>query len=173
MHSTMAALYSEHYSIRQFNREDIPVYKATRLEALQLEPGMFGNSYALEAAFDEEAWDKRVTSSNNACFGLYHADSVIGITGIVIDAERPDEAYMTQSYIRKPYRGSGLSRMLYEARLSWARQRGLNRLIIGHRESNIISKAANQRYGFRYTHSQSRLWPDGYLEDMLYYVLEL
>ncbi|RYZ25181.1 MAG: 2Fe-2S iron-sulfur cluster binding domain-containing protein, partial [Sphingobacteriales bacterium] len=34
--------------------------------------------------------------------------------------------YMTQSYIRKAYRGNHLSRILYDARLEWAKEQGIS-----------------------------------------------
>jgi RimJ/RimL family protein N-acetyltransferase len=169
----MQTLHDISCSIRQFGIGDLAVYKAMRLEALQTEPGMFGNSYAMEAAFAEADWMKRVSSENSAVFGLYCGDELAGITGIVINTERPDEAYMTQSYIRIAHRGKGLSRMLYEARLGWAKEKNIKRLVIGHRERNTISKSANQRYGFKYTHRENRTWPDGETEDMVYYELLL
>ncbi len=63
--------------------------------------------------------------------------------------------------------------MLYQARLEWAGKRNLKRLIIGHRESNIASKNANQHFGFKYTHQEIRKWPDGSIEPMTYYELNL
>lgn len=161
------------YHISQFRPEDVDLYRSMRLEALHLEPGMFGNSHAVESAFGPEQWLARLTNPFGACFGLYYGDDLIGITGISGEKDKPEEAYMTQSYIRKAHRGKHLSRMLYEARFNWARARGIKRLIIGHRASNITSKAANQRFGFRYIYSQSRQWPDGATEDMLYYELML
>jgi GNAT superfamily N-acetyltransferase len=161
------------FSIHRFVPEEMAAYRAIRLEALEEEPGMFGNSYATEAAYEDQVWRARLENPFVACFGLYRLKHLIGLTSIVSDEDKPEEAYMTQSYIRKPFRGRGLSRMLYDARFEWARERGIKRLIIGHRESNIISKAANQRYGFKYSHRIARLWPDGGKEDMLYYTLEL
>lgn len=161
----------EAFSIRQFSPPETGAYKAIRLEALQLEPGMFGNSYAMEAALTEQEWLERITAPGNARFGLYHLTELIGLTGIVADKEKPGEAYMTQSYIRKAYRGRGLSRLLYQARIEWAKANAVKRLIIGHKESNIISKAANQHFGFVYTHSENREWPDGSNQPMLYYEL--
>jgi GNAT superfamily N-acetyltransferase len=138
-----------------------------------MEPGFFGNSYAMEAAFTDLQWANRVVSPNSACFGLYCANELIGLTGIFIDLAKPGYAYMTQSYIRKEHRGKGLSRLLYQARMAWAKEQGTRYLEIGHKESNLTSKAANQHFGFKYTRRESRTWPDGSTEDMLYYILEL
>lgn len=158
---------------RRFSLDDIDVYKAIRLEALLNDPGMYGNSYAMEVVLPEEEWADRIANPRFARFGLYDNTSLIGITGIVIDKDKPGEAYMTQSYIRNAYRGQHLSRLLYDARIAWAKEQGVKRLIIGHRESNAASKAANQRYGFTFTHREANTWPDGAAEDMLYYELSL
>lgn len=162
------------YHIRQFAPEESDIYKTIRLEALQLEPGMFSNSYVLEAAFPDENWIRSLSDPDMARFGLYSDDELIGLTSIVINKEDKDEAYMTQSYIRKAHRGKGLSGILYEARIAWAKQHNVKRLHIGHRESNIASKAANQKFGFIYKYRESRNWPpDSVQEDMLFYELHL
>lgn len=145
-----------------------------RLEALKKEPGNFGNSYDMEAAFPEETWIARLTNPVGACFGLYHGNTLIGITAIVVtDKDKPQEAYLTQSYIRKEHRGKGLSQLLYNARINWAKQHDIKGLVIGHRETNIASKKANQHFGFVYSHSEPRNWPDGATENMLHYRLDL
>ena len=162
------------YIIRPFAAAEAITYKSIRLEALLAEPGMFGNSYAMEASFEESHWSERVNNHRGCCFGLYYAGELIGVTSIIMNSiDRPQDAYMTQSYIRQAHRGKGLSRLLYDARLEWARSHGVKRLLIGHRASNIVSKAANQHYGFVYSHSEPRIWPDGTAEDMLYYELVL
>jgi RimJ/RimL family protein N-acetyltransferase len=161
------------YSIRRFIPQEWEVYKAIRLEALQSEPGMFGNSYTTEAAYEDFIWKDRLANPRVACFGLYEDDQLIGLTSIFSETDQKDDAYMTQSFIRKAYRGHHLSRILYDARLSWAKEQGITQVIVGHRETNLVSKAANQRFGFKYSHRVARLWPDGKEEDMVYYTLLL
>jgi GNAT superfamily N-acetyltransferase len=161
------------YSIRSFLPEEVEQYKAIRLESLQLEAAVFGSSYAREAAFTTNQWLERIAQPNSDCFGLYSAGELIGLTGIVIDKTDATLAHMTQSYIREAYRGRGLSQLLYDARLAWAKQHHLKTLRIGHRESNIVSKAANQRHGFKFGYREACTWPDGTDEDILYYDLQL
>lgn len=57
--------------------------------------------------------------------------------------------------------------------MKWANDLQIKKLSISHRESNIISKAANQRLGFKYTHRETINWLDDTSEDALYYVLDL
>jgi RimJ/RimL family protein N-acetyltransferase len=44
---------------------------------------------------------------------------------------------------------------------------------VHHRANNIISKAANQKFGFQYTHTDNVLWPDSNYDDRLIYRLAL
>ena len=69
------------YSIRLFLPEDLQLYRAIRLEALQLEPGMFGSNYAREASFTDQQWLDRINGHNSDCFGLFYGNQLIGVTG--------------------------------------------------------------------------------------------
>ena len=163
----------DNYTIRRFAPDDAPTYKLMRLEALQTEAGMFGSSVAREAAFPDELWRERLANPHAAFFGLYDGNELIGITGILVaDKEKPDTALMVASYIRKAYRGMGLSAMLYAARIAWAKAHGIKRIEVAHRASNAASKGANAKFGFKYTRSEPREWMDGSKEDILYYELK-
>ncbi|MGC4057539.1 MAG: GNAT family N-acetyltransferase [Chitinophagaceae bacterium] len=110
---------------------------------------------------------------DGACFGLYHSDTLIGITGIVISKENPQAAFLTQSFICPEQRGKGLSALLYEARIAWAVARGLSTLVVGHRKDNRVSRSANQRFGFTYAYEEECTWGDGKSDTLLWYRLEL
>ncbi len=56
------------YSIRQFTMAEVEAYKRIRLEALATEPGMFGNSYAMEAALPQEDWINRISLHRQCAF---------------------------------------------------------------------------------------------------------
>ena len=159
------------YHIRQLGIGDKEAYKNVRLEALAVEPTVFCSNYKREAAFEEAEWLIRLDGTNSASFGLYYGNLLIGITGIIIS--QPGEGTLVASYIRKEHRGKGLSAMLYQARLDWARSRHLKQIIVSHRKSNLASQRANQHFGFRYTHEEVILWPDGIEESNVYYCLEL
>ena len=131
---------------------------------------MFRCSVPAEADFTDAEWQERIKYPR-AVFGLFENDQMIGMTSILLLNER--EGYLGQSYIRKEYRGLGLSVLLYKIRMAWASKLQLKQLKVSHRESNTISKAANQRSGFKYSYRESANWLDGTTEDVLYYVLEL
>jgi hypothetical protein len=81
------------YSIRRFLPEDMELYKAIRLEALQLEAGMFGSNYAREASFTDQQWIERINGHNSDCFGLFYGDQHCGFKYVTREpCDRPDES---------------------------------------------------------------------------------
>lgn len=159
------------YYIRQFTIADKEAYKQIRLESLLKEPSVFGSNYAREAAFAEGEWSNRLNNTDSASFGLYDKDMLIGTTGVI--ATGPGTALLIASYIREEYRGKGLSALLYQARIAWAKEKGIKSIIVSHRKSNTASKAANQHFHFQYTHEEITEWPDGQQEENVFYRLEL
>jgi RimJ/RimL family protein N-acetyltransferase len=166
--------FTEHnYTIRAFLAEEVAAYKAIRLEALRQEPGMFGSNYAREAVFTDAQWMERIMNPIATCLGLYYNDELIGITGIMLEPSHPGTAQMTQSYIRLAFRGKGLAKMLYKARLEWAKAKGVRRIVVGHRADNIPSNKTTRHFGFQFTHREPHEWPAGDREDILYYELKV
>lgn len=162
------------YSVAQLSGEDWQILKAIRLEALHCEPQSFGSNYEKESRYEESQWRKFIGEHNDrAIFVLKFEDEIIGMTGVISSIDKPDEAILIASYIRSQHRGVGLSQLLYKARINWAKAQNIASLIVSHRENNIASKIANQKFGFQYTHQQSRTWADGVTEMEVFYRLSL
>lgn len=158
------------YRVRLLGEAAAHLYKSIRLEAIQAEPGMFRCTTPAEAELTDEQWLERIKAPR-AVFGLFANEVLIGMTSILLLDDQ--EGYLGQSYIRKEHRGKGLSALLYNIRMAWAAELKLKRLSVSHRESNLASQAANQRFGFRYSHREACNWLDGTTEDVLYYSLDL
>ena len=160
------------YSLYQFGKQDWMSLKSIRLEALKEEPSVFGSSFEKESLLSDSSWQERLSTRNKAFFGLFpDTGECIGLTGIIREAGRGNSVVLIASYIRKAHRGRGLSKLFYDARIDWAKQNGYGKAIISHRDTNLISKAANQRAGFTFTHWEERVWPDGILAKELFYEL--
>ena len=159
------------FSIRPLIERDVSEYKAIRLLALQTDPSVFRSSYKDEAGLPEAEWVKRITNPDRTIFGLFHDAALIGITAISIQSE--GHGYMTHSYIHKEFRKQNLSKFFFDIRIAWAKERGLKKLLINHRKSNLVSKAAILRSGFKYTGYETVEWPDGKYDDLLHYELLL
>lgn len=161
------------YHTARFAANDYEDFRRIRLEALQREPGVFSSNYERELAFDAAAWIQRLQNPDAAFFGLYRAPLLVGLTGITGCPEAPGNAVLIASYIQRSCRGQGLSALLYEARIAWARASGFQRLIVSHRKDNGASAAAIRHAGFIFTHETWKRWPDGVEAAEVFYSLDL
>lgn len=163
----------DEYTLRRLLPSQWEDYKSIRLEALKTNPEMFGSNYAKEATYSQSDWVSFLENDSRAMFALYHATSLIGLSGVTLKKDDATTAVLFASFIQLSHREKGLSKLFYQARIDWARQKKCRLIIVSHRIGNILSKAANQRFGFKYTHTEEVNWPDGVRADELVYSLEL
>jgi RimJ/RimL family protein N-acetyltransferase len=163
-------------SIRALNPAEWAALRDLRLHALQVAPGVFASSYEVEVTRTPEQWQSEISGPAHQIFGLFDEGKLIGITAVFSWREDPSgaSALLAMSFIQPEYRGRGLSRLLYKARLDWIRTRPqFKRVVIYHRASNDPSRRAIERHGFRPARRASRLWPDGTTEDEIFYELPI
>jgi RimJ/RimL family protein N-acetyltransferase len=151
------------FSIRQLTENDWFDFQQVRLESLAKHPEYFAPSQD-ETKLTSPEWIERLSNKNTAHFGLFHDAILVGITGIMRENNNSssERALMMASYIKDEYRGKNLSRLFYEARIDWAKnEKNIKILLIFHREGNLISRNANQRFGFKYLSSFKKTYLDG------------
>ncbi len=162
------------YKTRLFEGSDWQKLKAIRLEALQQDPTVFGGDYSTENQFSNDEWRLRATPGQRCMFGLYDVDQIIGLTGVLTDRDDASgqTACLIASYIRPTYRGQGLAKLLYQARLQWiAAQNRFTTVITSHRAGNEASRRANQQWGFEHWKTADKTWPDGLTAPEIFYRL--
>lgn len=164
------------YSIRKLDENDWLIFKQIRLEALATDPFVFGSTHAAESARNDEEWSEPLKSTSGVIFVIFDSRAQVGITGIGVHRDDPSErsALLWGSWLAPEVRGKGLSRMLYESRIDWAREHPtIERIVVSHRASNLASKFANQNFGFVPTHVTEKIWNDGITEEECHYELIL
>lgn len=161
--------------VRRLGPDDLDANREIRLEALAEFPGNYFTSLAEAQARTEADWRAMLADPKMAIFGLYDGDALAGLTAIYIaDADPAGKtAGFAMSYIRPAWRGKGLAAALHEARLDWARDNGMTRIIVSHRASNTPSARAIARSGFTRTGAVPYRWPDGVEEDNVEYEMRL
>ena len=164
------------YEIRQLNEDDWRELSQIRLTALKNDPQVFGSNYEKESHLTESDWRGKLRSDDSAIFMIYDNETPIGMTGIAVD--RADStgktAHLWGSWLAPEYRGKGISTIIYQARLEWAKNHPtIRRILVSHRASNAASKYANQKHGFKFTHAQEKTWIDGVAEDEFFYELHI
>lgn len=163
-------------SIRQLSEDDWQIFSEIRLLALKTDPQVFGSNYELESKFTETDWRSRLQSKDSAIFMLFDGETPIAMTGVSVFREDPSgqTAIFWGSWLAPEYRLKGLSNLMYEKRIEWAKaQPTINRIIVSHRASNTASKFANQKHGFVFTRTHEKIWVDGKTEDEVCYELKL
>jgi RimJ/RimL family protein N-acetyltransferase len=155
---------SDPYNIRALGVGDLDAFREMRLRALREHTGFFGVHPDEAEASPDSYWEETLDGRGKQVFGLFDGDRMIGITAVFTDREDPsgETAVLAMSYINPAYRGRHLSRLLYQARIDWAKaQPQFKRIVVSHRADNESSRRANQAFGFVYTGSKEKQWPDG------------
>lgn len=163
-------------SIRALEPSEWEAFRDFRLASLKAAPSVFYTTYEAAVSWSPEEWQAEAQGPDHQAFGLFDGKHLIGITAVFTYRGDPtaQTALLAMSFILPTYRGRGLSRMFYDARLAWIRAHPkFRRVLVSHRKSNEVSRRANQRYAFIQTGIGPRAWPDGETEDEIFYELEI
>lgn len=164
------------FQIRLLNENDWLAFSQIRLKALKTDPKVFGSNFERESKFPEDDWRERLRAEDNAIFLISDDEAPIGITAVSVD--RNDRSGKTAllwgSWLAPEFRGKGLSNLMYQTRIDWAKSRSnVEKIIVSHRASNLASKRANQKYGFTETHTTEKIWTDDATENEIFYELKI
>lgn len=163
-------------SIRKIAEPDWQTFREIRLNALESDPKVFGSNYGKEVNKSEQDWKDWTGAKYQAIFFVCDDEKPIGMTGIFIpqDTVEKSKAVLWGSWLAPEYRRKGLSELMYKARIDWAKQQPeIRRIEVSHRESNLASKYANQKHGFKFIKEEDRVWHDGTTEKDVIYELKI
>jgi RimJ/RimL family protein N-acetyltransferase len=149
---------------RALTTQDWKTFRQIRLRALQEHPDVYLASYKDAATRTEREWAEMLDGKGKCIFGLFDGDKIIGLAAIFTLREDPSgqSGVLAMDYIDPLYRGRRLSKLLYEARIDWAKQHpSFRRLVVSHREGNEASRHANQSFDFKFIGKEEVSWPDG------------
>jgi RimJ/RimL family protein N-acetyltransferase len=169
------------FACRSLSVDEADLLRNIRLEALKKHPEVYGVTYDETVTEDLDYWENCIKGTAqkhpSSVFGLFDPKGkLIGMTGVVSAREDSSgkTAKLCASYIKDDYKGNGLSKLLYQARLEWiASQPCFEKVIVSHRKSNVASQKANQAFGFSLTHEEPHEWSDGSHEPEVMYELKL
>ena len=157
--------------IKQLKWDDWQDYKSIRLHALKEHPGVYFADYDETVKLPDSFWQEPLDSDHAVVFGIYDGDNMIGLAGVFTWREDPTgkTAIFAMDFIHRDYRGKGLTKLLYQARLEWVRARTaqFDKAAIGHRAGNEASRRAIISHDFKLVGKEICQWPDG-TEDLEY-----
>lgn len=163
-------------NIKQIDENDWQEFRAVRLKALQTDPKVFGSHYEKEVLYSKQKWKEWISDKHQAIFIIYNDEKPIGMTGIYIpqDIVSKYKAVLWGSWLEPDYRRKGISDLMYKTRIDWAKQNlTLSKIEVSHRESNLASKFANQKHGFKLIKEENKEWHDGITEKDVIYELNI
>jgi RimJ/RimL family protein N-acetyltransferase len=163
-------------TIRRLTEDNWLAFSQVRLTALQTDPKVFGSNYERESQMTEAEWRSRLQAKDNAIFLIYENETLIGMTCVSIDRDDATKktALLWGSWLAPHVRGKGLSKLMYQTRINWAKQQPTaEKIIVSHRASNLASERANQKHGFVTTHKNEKVWTDGATEYEIFYELKI
>lgn len=109
--------------IRKLTVEDLPAFKNVRLEALELEPQAFGDSFSILSKKKDNYWKKELSNKKQVWYGVFDNDEqLVGIGSIkfVKSLKFNHIAHLSGIYVKKDHRGKGIGKLLFKTRIDEA-----------------------------------------------------
>lgn len=122
--------------------DDWQEWRTIRLASLLDTPSAYGSTYEREAAFDEQDWRDRLTSPTV----MVRESGVPVAIGGGFHPE-PGVLHIIAMYVAPAHRGRGLSRLVLDALVGHARERGLS-VQLSVNTDNEVARLGYLRYGF-------------------------
>lgn len=160
--------------IRALGKGDLQMFRAIRLEALQLAPMAFGSSFDVENAYSDGMFARHLEQVNgNVIIGAFEDEQLIGIAGLYRH-ERISERHrgtLWSLYVSPKARGRQLGKALVEKVIEYAQDRFviLNAKVVA---TNEVAKRIYHELGFKtYGLEPKSLMVQGqYLDQNLLYI---
>jgi ribosomal protein S18 acetylase RimI-like enzyme len=141
-------------ALEPITTQNVLIFKAVRLRALQDTPTAFGSTYTKESQLTDADWVKRADRwSGETGIGYLAIDGgeACGIAGSFLDQDNPAHAQLISMWTAPTHRQQGIGRLLVNEVLNWARQRGACTLRLMVTSNNEPAIRFYQRLGFMLT----------------------
>jgi ribosomal protein S18 acetylase RimI-like enzyme len=134
--------------------QNLALFKAVRLRALEDAPYAFGSTLSREATLSEAEWLSRAQRWNGvAGIGYLAVESgrAFGIAGALVDTADITRAQVVSVWAAPERRRKGLGRLLMNEVVGWAQTRGICELVLKVTSVNAAAIAFYERLGFATT----------------------
>ena len=141
-------------TLEPVTEQNILVFKATRLRALQDTPSAFGATYAKESLLTDADWIKRAAKWNGQKGILYLAldgSDACGMAGSFLDEANATRAYLISMWTAPAHRRQGVGRRLVDEIFRWGHRCGVRTMLLMVTSNNHRAIAFYERLGFTLT----------------------
>jgi ribosomal protein S18 acetylase RimI-like enzyme len=135
-------------TVRPFRPDEADVFRALRLEALEVGSEFYGTDFEDEAAQDDAHFAAQLTQG--VVFAAFNSGRPVGMAGLRQEAGRrkAHKSTLWGMYVTPAARGSGAAPALVEAVLVHARAKGLSQVLLTVMARNARARALYARMGF-------------------------
>jgi len=135
--------------IRRTTLDDWQAWKALRLNALQLAPTAYGETYENAVQRDDHDWQRWwIERGDDALRSIGYLDGVPAGEIACVEVPEFPEPLIIAMWVEPETRGRGLADALVADTLDWARGKGFPRLRLGVTEGNETARKLYLRHGF-------------------------
>jgi ribosomal protein S18 acetylase RimI-like enzyme len=137
--------------IQPITLQNLALFKAVRLRALQEAPYAFGSTYASESAFTDAQWAARLDRWNGVRgvgFIAVDGETPCGIAGTIIDDKNPARANLVSMWTAPSHRHTGVGRLLVNQALEWTREHKVSALLLMVTSNNTGAIRFYEKLGF-------------------------
>ncbi len=133
--------------------------KEIRLRALADTPDAFGSTLAVEEAFPEAEWRRRLAPDDRVTFVAEKNGQDVGLVVCAPFEGQPDTAGLFSMWTAPDVRRQGVGGALIRAVTEWAEARGYKQIALDVADTNTAAVAAYARMGFAPTGEAGTLPP--------------
>lgn len=140
--------------LERISPENVAVFKAIRLRALEDSPTAFGSNYARESQLSDEEWlqrSRRWTTEGSIGYIAFDGESPCGLVASYTEEQDPQSAHVISMWVDPSVRRAGVGTVLIEALKTWGASRGLSQLRLMVTSVNADAIGFYERLGFRMT----------------------
>ena len=140
--------------IRPIREDDLPAFRALRLEALRDHPEAFGSDYDEATRDPDDKWQdlmrRALAGESDRVFLADAGNELAGMLGVHRShgIKNRHSAMIWGVYIRPTYRGQGLTEKLMREAIAWAQQQNVRILRLAVGTFNAPAIRCYQRCGF-------------------------
>ena len=134
--------------------ENLALFKAVRLRALEEAPYAFGSTYAREAALSDAEWRarlKRWDGVGGVGYLAVESGAACGIAGALVDPAEPARVELVSVWTAPTHRRKGIGRRLTNEVLAWALSREIGEVVLKVTNVNAAAIGLYERLGFQRT----------------------
>jgi GNAT superfamily N-acetyltransferase len=97
-----------------------------------------------------DEWEREWMNTPEATFLALSGDEIVGLAGVLLDADQPHRGEQGFTAVRRDWRGRRVAATLKRMTLWWAARHGLRELYTWTQQGNADMRRLNERLGFTY-----------------------